>query len=129
MAQSKKIVIFLKAVAADAYERQLREDAVNASAFFTRLIMDREKERVSKNPVGRPKLKETDDERATRIMAEPKDTPHPDQGDAFCGHNGMMVSRREAEDWCGWIDENEEKRAWAQALPYYIPKAQRIVKD
>lgn len=129
MAQSKKVVIFLKAVAAEAYERQMREDAVNASAFFTRLIMDREKEKVSKNPVGRPKTKETEEERMNRIQAEPKDTKHPAFDEDFGGHKGEMCTRRVAEDWCEWMDADEGKRAWAQALPYYIPKASRIMND
>lgn len=129
---SKKIVIFLREKAAAAYARQLAEEEMNPSAFFTRMLLDREaayKEKNTRNPVGRPKTKESEEERMNRIQAEPKDTKHPAFDEAFGGHRDEICTRREAEAWCAWMDGNDDKRAWAQALPYYIPKDERIMND
>jgi hypothetical protein len=128
---SKKIVIFLKQETAEIYEKQLKEDHVNASAFFTRFIIDRdkaEKEKTEKRAVGRPR-KESPDEREARIMAEPKDTKHPAFEEVFGGHKDEICTRREAEGWCAWMDGIEEKREWAQKVKYYIPAHERRMND
>lgn len=131
MAKSRKIVLSLPEKPYALYMRFLQESMLTPSSFFIAMLAEKERgiaEQSERRPVGRPK-KETDDERAARYAAEPKDTPHPDQGDAFCGHNGMMVTRREAEAWCEIMDMDENKRDQVKTLKYYIPVNLRRVND
>lgn len=128
MASTKKIVIFLKEKAAETYERQIAEDAVNPSAFFTRLIMDREKETVAKRPVGRqPKKIETEAEKEARWEREknePKTIPHPDQRiDYRTGLPPPPMNRYELEIWSNEVDLFGP--AEHKLLPGYMPKEER----
>ena len=133
MAKSKKIVIFLSEEPYTLYEKYLKESMLNASGFIISLLTNKEKESMARNPVGRPKIaKETDMERLGRYKREPKDVLHPketDPKDMFRGfHEPEMVSLRDAEEWCAIMDieNNDERRIWAQSLPGYIQPEDRI---
>ncbi len=132
MAKSRKIVISFPEQAYALYMRFLKESLLTPSAFFIAMLAEKargEKEKDERRPVGRPKTKESEDERMLRIQAEPKDVKHPAFDEAFGGHKNEMCTLREAEAWCAWMDADENKRAWAQALPYYIPKEERVMND
>lgn len=102
--------------------------ATNMTAFFVRLIFEESRRviedrmRTEKRILGRPRLRETEEEKVARWAreeAEPKTIPHPDQS----RHKGELMNRYDLEIWSTQVDAFGP--AEHKYLPGYMPPEER----